>query len=57
MRIQPDCGRVRLRVLSGASCSSMWSWALRCSGGGGGLFVWCVTIGGVLACGEVYILR
>ena len=49
MRIQPDCGRVRLRVLSGASCSSMWSWALRCSGGGAGEFV---AIDDVLACGE-----
>jgi hypothetical protein len=38
-----------LRALSGASCSSMWSWGLRCSGGGAGLFV---AIDGVLACGE-----
>lgn len=54
VRIQPDCGRARLRALSGASCSSMWSWALRCSGGGAGVSV---AIDGVLACGEIYILR
>lgn len=50
MRIQPDCGRARLRALSGASCSSMWMRSLRCAGGVVGSAL-SVAMGGVLGCG------
>lgn len=51
VRIQPDCGRARLRALRGASCLSMRMRSLRCAGGVGGSAL-SVAMGGVLTCGD-----
>lgn len=59
VRIQPDCGRARLRALRGASCLSMRVRSLRCAGGAGGVVggsALSMAIGGVLGCGEMLML-